>query len=160
MLGSFFNYPSGDEVDESQEMVFLGEWDGEKWNKLLQHTQVRRFKAGENVIHKGDVDRAFYIVIEGSLDVLIPKGNTGRMQSVATVTAGTVTGEQAFLDSRPRSATLRAITDGEMLSLSLEAFEVFAAYYPELARDILLDLARILSVKLRNANKFITSRVK
>jgi CRP-like cAMP-binding protein len=71
-----------------------------------------------------------------------------------------VIGEQAFLDGKPRSATLRAITDGEMLSVSLEAFQILAAHEPELARDMLLDLARTLSVKLRQANTFISNWIK
>ncbi len=160
MLKSFFNYPSGDESGVSQDLVFLAQWDRDKWNTLLQHTEVRRFKAGETVIRQGDSDRAFYVIVNGALEVLIPQGASGRLQGVATVREGAVTGEQAFLDGRPRSADLRALTDGEMLSLSLQSFEVLAAHHPDLAREILLDLARILSVKLRNANAFITSQIK
>jgi CRP/FNR family transcriptional regulator, cyclic AMP receptor protein len=53
-----------------------------------------------------------------------------------------VLGEVAFLDGGPRSATLFAITDGELLRLRLESFEVLSARDPELGRAILFDLAR------------------
>ena len=92
------------------------------------------------------------------LEVLIPRGASGKLRSTQVREAGAVIGEQAFLDGKPRSATLRAITDGEMLSVSLEAFQILAAHEPELA--MLLDLARTLSVKLRQANTFISNWIK
>jgi CRP-like cAMP-binding protein len=44
---------------------------------------------------------------------------------------------------------VRALTDGELRSLTPEAFEVLAAREPDLARRVLLDLGRILSLRLR-----------
>ncbi len=61
----------------------------------------------------------------------------------------------AFLDGRPRAATIRALTDGELLRLSFESYEVLAARYAELGRAILLDLGRILAARLRQANEVI-----
>ena len=58
-------------------------------------------------------------------------------------------GELAFLDGLPRSATVRAVEDGEALRLSFEAFETLAARHAELGRAILLDLGRIAALRLR-----------
>jgi CRP/FNR family cyclic AMP-dependent transcriptional regulator len=60
-------------------------------------------------------------------------------------------GESAFLDGRPRAVTVRALTDGEVLRLSFDAFEALAARDPGLGREILLDVGRILSARLRAA---------
>jgi CRP-like cAMP-binding protein len=160
MLGSFFDYPDQGDGVQSQELVFLPHWDDARWATLLKYTELRRFRAGDAVIRQGDTDRAFYIVIDGELEVLIPRGASGNLGRTQVREAGAVIGEQAFLDGKPRSATLRALTDGEMLSVSLEAFQVLAAHEPELARDMLLDLARTLSVKLRQANTFISNWIK
>jgi CRP/FNR family transcriptional regulator, cyclic AMP receptor protein len=157
---SFFDYPTQTDSQPSQELVFLPDWDDGKWQKLLQHTEMRRFQAGEAVIRYGDTDRAFYIIVAGKLDVLIPQGQGGKMRHTQTREAGAVIGEQAFLDGKPRAATLRAATDGELLSISRDAFQVFAAHEPELARDVLFELARTLSVKLRQANAFISNWIK
>ena len=157
---SFFDYPNQPDSQPSQELVFLPDWDDAKWQKLLKHAEIRRFQAGEAVIRYGDTDRAFYIIVAGSLEVLIPQGQSGRMRQTQTREAGVVIGEQAFLDGKPRAATLRAATGGEMLSISRDAFQVFAAHEPELARDILFELARTLSVKLRQANAFISNWIK
>lgn len=160
MLQSFFDYPTQPDSPPAQELVFLPEWDDAHWQKLLKHTEMRRFETGEAVIRYGDNDRAFYIIVEGQLDVLIPHGTSGKMRKTQTREAGAVIGEQAFLDGKPRSATLRATAPGAMLSVSREAFQVFAAHEPELARDILFELARTLSVKLRQANAFISNWIK
>ena len=160
MPGSFFDYPDQPESPQTQELVFLPNWDDVKWKKLLKYTEIRRYKAGDTVIRYGDSDRAFYIIVSGKIEVLIPQGNTAIMQRIQVSETGSVIGEQAFLDSRPRSATLRAMTDGAMLSTHLEAFQVFAAHEPELAHEILFELARTLSVKLRQANEFITNWIK
>jgi len=61
----------------------------------------------------------------------------------------------AFLDGRPRAATIRALTDGDLLRLSFESFEILSARHPELGRAILLDLGRILAARLRQANDVI-----
>jgi CRP-like cAMP-binding protein len=160
MLKPFFDYPTQPETHQLPELVFLPRWDDAKWQKLLKYTEMRRFQVGDMVIRYGDTDRAFYIIIEGRLEVLIPQGNSGKLRRTQVREAGAVIGEQAFLDGKPRSATLRAIADGELLSVSLDAFQVFAAHEPELARDILFELARTLSVKLRQANAFISNWIK
>jgi CRP/FNR family cyclic AMP-dependent transcriptional regulator len=67
------------------------------------------------------------------------------VEAVATV------GEAAFLDGRPRAVNVRALTHGELLRVSHEAFEALAARDPKLARLILADLGRILSARLRAA---------
>ena len=159
MLRSFFDYP-GEETVQAQDLVFLPDWDDERWGRLLRYAEVRSFRAGDTVIRMGDTDRTLYIIVEGSLEVLIPHGNKRQMRRTQVREAHTVIGEQAFLDGKPRSATVRALTDGKMLGISLESFEVFAAHEPELARQVLLDLARTLSVKLRQATAFISRRMR
>ena len=160
MLNSFFDYPDQSAGEQQQELVFLPQWDDNRWQRLLEYTEMRRFQAGDMVIRQGETDRSFYIIIEGRLEVLIPRGTSDKLGQTQVRETGAVIGEQAFLDGKPRSATLRALSDGQILSVSLQAFEVFAAHEPELARDILLDLARTLSVKLRQANTFISNWIK
>lgn len=160
MLSSFFDYPDEGAANQQHELVFLPQWDDAKWQRLLAYTELRRFQQGDVVIRQGESDRTFFIIIEGRLEVLIPRGTSGKLRQTQVRETGAVIGEQAFLDGKPRSATLRALSEGQILSISLSAFDIFAAHEPELARDVLLDLARILSVKLRQANSFISDWVK
>lgn len=159
-MSAFFDYPDAAEPESAQDLVLLPAWGEAEWQRLVEHTAIRRFRAGDVVVAQGDADRTLYIVVSGRLEVQIPHGRGGKVRVVAVAEPGEVVGEQAFLDGMPRSATLRALTDGELLSVTLEAFGVFATHAPELARDVLLELARTLSVKLRRANVLISSRLK
>lgn len=145
---NLFDYPD-QEKQSTEELLFLKNQSKEDWEKLIQATTIRRFLSGEIIVEQGDMLQAFYIVVSGNLEVLMPIGKKQSFNRIAIINAGSIFGEQSFFDGKPRSATIRALTDGEIRTLTLEAFEVFAAHEPVLARAILFDLGRILSLRLR-----------
>ena len=146
-FGSFFDYPTQDTTDDAGDYILLQEWGNAEWSRLLNHTQTQLYDPGDIVIHTGDAERALYIVAFGTLEVLV--NQRGRTTRIATVHTGSVIGEQSFLDGRPRSANIRAATACQILQLTVDSFEVFAAREPALARMFLFDLGRILSLRLR-----------
>ena len=148
---SFFDYPQGEHEAEAtgDQQYFLGQASDDDWAAVLQHTQRRRVRAGETAIEPGAVDRAIYIVTSGTLEAIVTEGRRARPRRVSTFETGTVVGELSFLDGRPRSALVRAVTDAELARLSLESFERLAASRPVLGRAILFDLGRILAGRLR-----------
>ena len=149
-VSSFFSYPTlaGESADE---FVFLRDRSEDDWERLLAHTEAVRFAAGDVLIRAGERERSLYVLASGRLELLLP-GESGEIR-IGTIEPRTVVGEMAFLDGRPRSATLHALTDGELYELRFDAFETLAARYPELGRAILLDLGRILAGRLRLANE-------
>jgi CRP-like cAMP-binding protein len=148
---SFFDYPGQETADESRQLVFLPRLSPEGWGKLLARTGAQRFRAGDVVVRAGETQPALYIVASGTLEV-VGEGRRGKERRMAVIEQGSVFGEQSFFDGLPRSATVRALSDGELRSLTPEAFEVLAAREPDLARMILLDLGRILSLRLRSTS--------
>ncbi len=128
---------------------FLYDWDENDYGKLLLHTDAYHFQTGDVVIRAGEIDRSLYIIVGGELEVVVPSAKEEAPRVVAILQAGSVLGDQAFLDSRPRSAEVRATTDGELLRLRFEEFQHFAKREPELSRSFLFDLGRILSLRLR-----------
>jgi CRP-like cAMP-binding protein len=109
----------------------------------------RRYAAGEVVMARGDVDRSLFLVASGTVEVEVPHGGHGTR--VRELGAGTVLGEVAFFDAMPRSSTVRAVTDCDILRLGEDAFEALAARHPDLGRTLLLELGRVLAVRLRQA---------
>ena len=132
-----------------EELVFLAHATPDDWAKLIDHTEARRFAAGDVVVREGSAAQELYIVTRGKLEVLVEGDKAGELRKIAAIDPGSVFGEQSFVDGKPRSANVRAVSDGEIRSLTLAAFEVLAAKEPALARMILFDLARILSIRLR-----------
>ena len=144
---SLFDYHGTAQAPTDDELVFLPHANPEDWARLLEHTEVRRFSAGELVVHQGGAAQELYIVTRGRLEVLV--GDQRDWKRVAVIEPGSVFGEQSFVDGKPRSASVRALSDGEIRTLSLESFEVLAAKDPALMRAVVFDLARILSLRLR-----------
>lgn len=155
-FSSFFNYPIQDSEEQASDYIFLADWGNEEWAKLLKHTQTQLYDAGQMVIKTGAKEQSMFIVSFGMLEVLMKQG--GQMRRIALIQAGSVVGEQSFLDGRPRSADIRAATDCQILQLSRDSFEIFAAREPTLARAFLFDLGRILSLRLRSTLDHLTQR--
>lgn len=138
-FSTFFGYPQ-----TALGQPFLPALSQRDWLKLLQYTETLRYLSGATVLAAGDTDRSLYIITFGRCE-LINKGKGAKV----VLDAGTVFGEQSFLDGQPQPATVKVIGDGELLRLSPTSFETLAAYYPDLARTILFDLGRVLSLRLR-----------
>jgi CRP-like cAMP-binding protein len=135
----FFDYPTERQTSTEHGLpTFLAGRGEDDWAMLLDHSETRLFSAGELVLTQGEIDRALYLLIAGWV-----KAPSGVVHPITTL------GEGAFLDGTPRAVSVEAMSEGEMLRLSFEGFEALAARNPSLGRDILLDIGRILSARLR-----------
>jgi CRP-like cAMP-binding protein len=132
-----------------QELVLLADLGPADWERLVSMMTRRRYGAGDVVIAAGERDQSLAVVASGAVEVLVGEGR--RARRVRAQGPGSVLGEVAFFDGRPRSATVRAVEPSEVLTLDAEAFEILAARHPDLGRRLLLDLGRILAVRLRQA---------
>jgi CRP/FNR family transcriptional regulator, cyclic AMP receptor protein len=132
----FFEYPTEPPAPSAPQL--LGAHSERDWTTFLAYTETRRFRRGDAVLGAGEVDRALYLLVDGRLE-----------RPCAVVEPVTTVCESAFLDGGPRTVTFIAITDGELLRLGWDAFEALAAREPQLARDALVDLGRILAARLR-----------
>lgn len=147
-LSRYFDYEQRGTAaagDPARKAVFLADATRADWERLAACCSLRRFRAGETVVREGERAQSLYIVARGSLEVR--RG----AKRIARVPEGSVFGEQAFFDGEPRSASVVAVADGELLELGAGALEQLAARDPQLARTVLFDLGRILSLRLRAA---------
>jgi CRP/FNR family transcriptional regulator, cyclic AMP receptor protein len=151
---SFFNYGTVELHEHSSELQLLAGRPRSDWDKLFAHTETRRFSQGETIIAAGERDRSVYVLTKGILGVRLAGHPENTFKEID---APSVVGEVAFLDGGPRSATLFGISDGELLRLRLESFEILAAREPELARAVLFDLGRLVAARLRLASDLIAS---
>ncbi len=111
---------------------------------------------GEVIIKEGDNADELYLLASGQVSV-IAQLDSGRRKRLATFSAGMAFGEMALLDRAPRSATIVADTTVECDLLSLEAFTALDETHPRIKIQILENLARVLSRKLRKANRDLTA---
>ena len=139
--------------EDSADLLFMPEATAADWASVFSHAEVRRVGAGLTLVQAGEDDRALYLLTEGTVGVRLPRDES----AFKTIDAPSVLGELAFFDGRPRSATLDAVTDVEVVRLDEAGFERLAAAEPELAHAMLRDLARILALRLRMASEVIAN---
>jgi CRP-like cAMP-binding protein len=139
--------------ENSADLLFMPEATASDWAVVFSHAEVRRVGAGLALVQAGEDDRALYMLTEGTVGVRLPRDES----AFKTIDAPSVVGELAFFDGRPRSATLDAITDVEVVRLDQEGFARLTAAAPELAHAMLRDLARILALRLRIASEVIAN---
>jgi CRP-like cAMP-binding protein len=137
--------------EDSADLLFMPEATASDWATVFAHAEVRRIAAGLALVQAGERDRALYLLTEGSVGVRLPRDEG----AFKTIDAPSVLGELAFFDGRPRSATLDAVTDVEVVRLDADAFTRLSAAAPELAHAMLVDLGRILALRLRLASAVI-----
>ncbi len=145
-----FNYDQPDgALPQGDESVILRGLSTAEWNTFVGFSEARRFAAGECIVRAGETGRAIYIIRAGHVRGELASGK--KRAATAPMGPGSVFGELAFFDNKPRSATLWADDAVDLLCLPFAAFERLAAWHPRIARELLLDLGRVLSQRLRRA---------
>jgi CRP/FNR family transcriptional regulator, cyclic AMP receptor protein len=139
--------------EDSTDLLFLPDATASDWATIFQYAEVREIPAGLALVQAGEDDRAIYLLTDGTLGVRIPRAET----AFKSIDAPSVVGELAFFDGSPRSATLDAITDVQVVRIDLDAFHRLSDAEPALAQAMLMDLARILALRLRMASDVIAS---
>jgi CRP/FNR family transcriptional regulator, cyclic AMP receptor protein len=136
-------------VETSAEALLLRNWGDDDWKRLFRFTSPRKVPAGEALIRRGEPGRTLYFVLHGELEVIGHSGDGLSLGHVAVVSAGSVLGEQAFFDARPRSAGAWAVDDCEVAAMTPDQYAAFEESSPAHARDLLFALGRILAMRLR-----------
>lgn len=134
---------------ESGSSEFLADLGDGDWARLLKATKLRKVGPREPILKAGDSERHLMILVDGRAEVLVDRAD-GTRQQVAVLEAGTVFGEQSFLDGLPRSATVTAMAECQLRSLSRKDFQGWSAQEPAIACALLGDLGRVLSLRARS----------
>ena len=146
---AYFDYNESDSSDPQKDQVTVLEGlSKEEWAIIIRHARNIPFTQGEILMREGEIDDAVYIVVSGQVEVISSRA-FGRVKRIATIDEGSVFGEVAFFDTRPHSASVRGVVDGEVLRLSRKDFEHISAWNPRLALHFLFDLGSILAYRFR-----------
>jgi CRP-like cAMP-binding protein len=95
--------------------------------------------AGDTVFEAGDEGNFMYVVQDGEVEVSV----NGRV--IDTLGPGGVFGEMALIDSGPRTATVKAITDCRLVALD----EVKFIYHVHRTPFFALQVMRVMNERLR-----------
>ena len=92
-------------------------------------------RAGDVLMREGDPGDAMFIVLDGEFE--ITKKSGPQEISLALRQPGEVIGEMSLLDDAPRSASVRALRDGQLLTIHHDTFHRLLSTSPSAAVTIL-----------------------
>ncbi len=118
----FFTCPEG--MDDVMEQEFSA------------HLDVITLPQNDVLFHQGDQGDRMYVVTSGALTVLLTNKD-GLERRIDVLDTGESVGEIALLTGQKRSATVRALTDASLISLSKDGLDQLSQKYPELGKKLL-----------------------
>lgn len=109
--------------------------DPEVRTTILNATERLKVRAGDHLFEVGDAGDAIYVVMTGSLGVYFP-GPSGYPQLSAVIKPGETVGEMAVISGEPRSATVTAIRDSELVKLTRVEFDRLVQSKPVIMNEL------------------------
>ncbi|MGH9399692.1 MAG: cyclic nucleotide-binding domain-containing protein, partial [Thermoanaerobaculia bacterium] len=83
---------------------------------VLTTVRPERVAPGQVIVREGEPGDTLYLIVQGTMRVST-RGQEGEDVALATLGAGDFFGEVALLTGRPRTATVAALTETELLAL-------------------------------------------
>lgn len=88
---------------------------------LSIRTKRQVFAPGDMIMTQGEMGDNAYLIEDGQVEVFVTDDNAA--QTLGKRGTGAIIGEMAIVDSRPRTASVRALTPCTLLAISREDFE-------------------------------------
>jgi EAL domain-containing protein (putative c-di-GMP-specific phosphodiesterase class I) len=104
----------------------------------------RQFSQGEELIREGELGDCAYIIESGNVEILVRR--EGQLIQIGTRGPGSMLGEMAMIDDKPRTATVRALEDCTAIEITREDF----AHRVESADPVLRMVMRIVTSRYRD----------
>lgn len=148
------------ELQFFQKIFLFQDMDAEELQEVLKIAKPKTFPAGSLIIQEGEAGTSIFIMRAGEVDItkrlgFVLEGEVPRERIILRLKAdeGVCFGEMALLENEPRSATVTAVTDCQLLEISREDFLALIQQNRDLGCKILLRLAQLLSRHLRKTNQ-------
>jgi MFS superfamily sulfate permease-like transporter/CRP-like cAMP-binding protein len=125
---------------------------------LAENLVSHSFAAGDYIFRHGDAGDSLFVITCGSVGIWLQMEDQ-HLRRITAFGAGVSFGEMALIDGQLRSAD--AMADGDVTAFELKraAFEVLLRSHPDVGGQILLNLSRGLSQRLRSTTDDLRAAV-
>lgn len=113
----------------------------------------RRFPAGAVLFLEGDAAHEVLVLLRGDLKVTVCSSD-GREVVLDVFGPGTLVGDWSVIDGNPRSATVSALSQVEVLAVAAVPFREFLERNPRVLSGLLLDVIARLRYQVRHHMEF------
>lgn len=115
------------------------------------------YEEGSFVFKEGAHGGYMFFIVEGEVEVI--KQFDNKKHTIAKLSQGRSVGEMSLIDGSPRSATVRATSTLKLIVLKREDFKKLNEEEPAIANKILMGIATLLSLNLRETNDRFTEKL-
>ncbi len=136
-------------IDTLRHVVIFRHLDMSELCKVLSVVRAIEVEKGETLMKEGEASDALYAILEGRMQ--IQRGGA----PVKSLLPGEHFGEMALFNSRPRSATVTALSHGKLLLMERGRFNELIRKEPQLAVKLLWSFAQVLSLRLDDASSLL-----
>jgi small-conductance mechanosensitive channel/CRP-like cAMP-binding protein len=130
-----------DNVHWLKDVEFLQILSDEQLRELAGGLETQVFAPGERICRQGEAGETFYIIKDGQVEVSMQNGQGGTTP-IRTIGVGDFFGEMSLLTGDPRSATVTALQETEVLVMDKEDMRHLLAANGQLAEHISQVLAQ------------------
>jgi CRP-like cAMP-binding protein len=125
--------------------------DEEELGRLAGLCDLRKMSEGTTVFIENMPGESLFLVKQGTIRISRMFGE-GDEKTLVVLGPEDFFGEMAVIDGLPRSATARVAEDAELISLKKPDFEKLCREEAPLAIKLLINIARVFSRRVREAN--------
>jgi CRP/FNR family transcriptional regulator, cyclic AMP receptor protein len=136
---------------------FPPNWSNLNWTRLFARATSTHFVSGTPILRRGAFDRDVFFLVRGRAEVFASDAENMNVAGVSLVLPGSVIGEASFFDGSPRSASVWAIENCDLMLLTREAFDRFASEHPHLAGEVIYALGTVLASRLRHTTDRVSN---
>lgn len=119
-------------MTDLRQIDFLRDLRDDELRLLLPGVTVLKFGAGEVIVREGDQGDSLYMIRRGAVAVFAT-GGEGKQVHLRDLAPPAFFGEMALMTGEPRTATIRARADAELLEVGRDAFTELFKSHPESA---------------------------
>lgn len=110
---------------------------------------------GVKIFQHGDMGDKLYFILEGRVRISREVPGMGE-EALAVLGPGDVFGEMSLIDESPRSADARVHERCRVLAIAKDGFEDLLFLNKDLAYEVLWNIVRMLTGRLRDTNEKLT----
>jgi CRP-like cAMP-binding protein len=126
--------------------------------ELRSLLEPKSYTAGETILAEGESFQIMWIVLKGRCQV-IKTLKSGEETELGVIEAGSVFGEMSFFHPAPHSATVRALTEVDVVRLPREKYESLTRNGSMLPYKLAFNTMGVLIERLRRMDESIAVRM-
>ena len=120
----------------------------EEVRDLLDVAEVRSYRPGELIVEEGTPSDGLFVLKQGTVQV----EKAGGVVLAILQERGDFFGEMSLIDIMPRSAGIHACDEVEVFAFPKRALSALFTALPRVQMTMILNIARTLSLRLREAD--------